>query len=198
MLKNAFFAIALTFGSACASAATTVLTFEDAVPDDIGVIHDYAGFSWYGVYVQGNEVHVGSGDPNGVVDHHTGENIASIVGSFETGTPFSLKSLYLASVDNNDNVVTFAGFRSADPYTPVFSQNVTVNTGAQTLVNFNWGDVNSVGIWSTRGFLVIDNVAVSSGAVSPVPEPSSAAMMLSAAGLAGFVARRRKNAGARA
>jgi len=189
MLKKAIFAIALVLGSACASTATTVLTFDDAVPDEMGVIRNYAGFSWYGFYFQDGGVHVGTGFPDGRPDYGTGTTIPSILGGFEAATPFSLKRLYLSSVDNDDNVVTFQGFKGTGFGTLAFEQTVTVNTGALTPIDFNWGDLTGVGIISNKGFVVVDNVAV-----SPVPEPSSMALTLSGVGLVGFLVRRKKNA----
>jgi len=192
MLKNVLFATALCLGSACASAAPTVLTFDDAVPDEIGVIRDYAGFSWRGFYFQDGAVHVGTGNPNGgLSDHnHPWPGGFAPLGSFEGNASFPLERLYLASVENNDNTVRFTGYRNVQPDTPVFVRYVTVNTGALTPVDLNWRDVDSVAISSQRGFVVIDNITV-----SPVPEPSSVAMLASAAGLFGLLARRRKNAG---
>lgn len=189
MLKNAICTIALILGAACAcasaSAATTVLTF-DYVYTNHGEISEYAGFHFSGFHFVGNDVQVGYGD-----EQSTGGGDAVELGGFGTGTAYTLEGLYLSSAYNDNNIVTFTGYRNTSM--PLFMQNVVVNTGAPTLVGFDWRGVNFVAISSTNGNVVVDKIAM-----SPVPEPSSAAMVLSAAGLLGFLARRRKNAGAKA
>jgi hypothetical protein len=101
----------------------------------------------------------------------------------------------LASCNTNDLIATFGGttlisLSNTGPslWHQFVFPNVTATAGS-TVLDFS-GD-------NYGGFFLIDDVSVTPHTSSPVPEPSALALLSTAAGAVGFLARRRRFARAR-
>lgn len=180
--RSLFAAGALAAALAAASSAQAALIdFDDLVgPDDnVQVADGYAGLDWGGftlinappaVYAAG--VHSG---PNAIIQ--------AVGGSFfgtADGADFTFASAWVTGTPlRATDTVYFLGFRDG---VQVYNYSVDVLTTAPTLLNFDW-NVDRITFDTGWDGGILDDITVTGLGPSPIPEPSTWALML-----AGFAA----------
>ncbi len=205
-----------------ASAAVHVLDFEgfdyDVVPGAVGTFSTYGGLHWTnGAADRPYWINVNSAancvSPCGFVAGLTsGVQVATqingVTSVISSVTPFKPVSVNLSSAWRNDELITFTGLLdNVQVWTASYSASTTgpgANSGA--LITFSGSPINELRVLSSGGTLqglggssagaVLDNFTFDDQVPTPVPEPSTWAMML--IGFAGLgMAMRRRGASGR-
>ncbi|MCF6346650.1 MAG: FxDxF family PEP-CTERM protein [Thiomicrorhabdus sp.] len=109
-------------------------------------------------------------------------DVDSVFNAYATGTPASISAF--TGIFLSNGLAGSTGFSPPidSPYAGIFDQ--TLSAGTYTLT------VEGLGLAGNSGY----TLEASAFSVSPVPEPSSIALMLGGLGLVGFMAARRKKA----
>lgn len=169
-------------------AAQAAVTFEDlATPVPFGSTSPFTSggltFSTTSVYTVTTDLGFPAPNPGKFLAYDSGGTA-----SFASAAPFNLLSLDLGGwvgFGSNPSPLRITGLRAAGPEVFV---DVTVSPTAFSSYNFSgFTNLQSVRLGSTNGFyLGVDNIQV-----SPVPEPTTLAMLLAGVGLVGAIVRRR-------
>lgn len=179
---------ALSSGPSAALAAT-IIDFEGIYGGPSDIEDGYSGFDWDNVSVMPYGYMIAMGEPNTGYDNGivSGSQVAFggssfyEPASFSSHTPFSLTSAYVTRAWANG----FTRFEGYAGNTLKYTRDIYSTTTAPTFAMFNWPNINKVTFFGAD-HAVLDNVTV-----SPVPEPSSYAMMIMGLGFLSTMYRRK-------
>lgn len=187
-LATLFFLLCIRPGLAVGQ---TVLTFDDLLDDGGHALPTgYAGLSWTGFYYLNAVTNSfnPSGYRNGLV---SGSNVAftnSAIsnGSFHNASLFTFNSIYLTGAWSDGLNVEVQGYVGGLSGTRVDDTNVTVNASGPLFFAPNWSGIDTVNFIVSGGTqhpgFAPDNgngpqVAMDNLSITPVPEPSTIALL---------------------
>jgi hypothetical protein len=177
--------------AAVANAET--LAFDDLDPSQSSVIPDgYGGLNWTNVnVVDGTNYGVNYGTPSGY-EHGviSPRNVAFNAGGYPaeiSGAPFAFDSAYFTAAWKDGLNVQVVGYLVG---TIVETANFVVDTSGPTLKTFNWPEVDTVTFTTSGGTphgYIVGGLPADEGQFAmddfrftPVPEPSSLSLLISA------------------
>jgi hypothetical protein len=168
-----------------------IIGFENinAVNCCASVPANYQGFQWSGGYGSNASWVVSNtaGSLFSGTSAHSGDKFAWSNGGTNltlSGSAFSLDSLWVREANGTGSVV-FTGFTDG---LQTYSASFNIDTRYQQL-NLNFAGIDSLLISSYSRNILVDDIAVTANAV---PEPATAATILLALGLMGFMRRKAK------
>lgn len=201
-MKKLLLVYMLSMCSVAASAQT--ITFDDiSVSNFESISNGYAGFNWDNFGVENSTSNPGTGYDYGTV---SGTNVAfnmwGETSAFSSqSSPFTFNSAYFTGAWNDGLSIQVDAFLAG---ALVNTMTFVVNSTGPTLEIFNWSNIDRLTFTSSGGtsaqyggvgpHFAMDDMVVNE-VVTPVPEPSTYAMMLVGLGLVGFSLSRRKGQG---
>ena len=175
------------------SAAAALITFDEfgsthAIPTPVP--SGYANLDWSNFYVKSagdttdpqHNIGYGHGVVSGTDIVYNGDADPATISS-PRSAPFTLISVYLTAAWNDDlNVTIDATSAAGGKHATEFTQTVTINTLAPTLVTLNFPDIDTVTFSSSGGTphdpaadgfqFVMDNLIITG-----IPEPTTVAIL---------------------
>ena len=181
-------------------AHAALITFDELATNADGtVISDgYQGFDWsnWGV----TSTTAGGYGPGTVSGLNVSYNRFGNAASFSAASVFTVNSLYATAAWNDGSQVTFSGWANGSV---VEVRTVSPSATAPTLYALDWSGIDAFMVEVAGGthhagdnyvgdgpFVAIDNLTVNRGALAPIPEPGTCALMLAGLAAVGVATRR--------
>ena len=218
MFRSFFVGAALAASALTASAAATVLTFEDLPPPDgffdATLYHGFdlsnalTGNAGTNYWALGTPDYPSFGTTNASVDGPAGafSAFAITAPTLFTFTAATFtgggQDIYVVAVDKNDNKIAFGTFNPdtlvGAPSFNLLADGMEVSPTGARLVNFvNTNFLNtqlkSIAFYGEANTFAVDNIVL-----TPVPEANAFALTAVGLGVLGLMSRRRKQAGSAA
>lgn len=218
MFRSFFVGAALAASALTASAAATVLTFEDLPPPD-----GFFDSTLYHGFDLSNALTGNAGTiywALGTSDYPSFGNMnASVTGPVGAFSAFTItapvlftftaatftgggQDIYVVGIDKNDNKFAFGTFNPdtlvGAPSFNLLADGMTVSPTGANLVNFVNTNFLNTQLKSIAFYGEADTFAVDNIVLTPVPEANAFALTAVGLGVLGLMSRRRKQAGSAA